>query len=92
LIGDYNDWHGRLTHDFFQKRQTIHPGHFNIQGNDVGPFFLNFLYRYIRITCGSDYTNFRIALKQGFERLPYHGGIVDNQNFNYSHRCYTYSL
>src|SRR6266852_77401 len=75
-----NDRNRRALHDQAERLHTIHAGHFEVESNDVGAQFFNFLQRECAIHSRSDNFDGRIARKDRGNQFPHQSGIVNDEN------------
>src|SRR5258707_922988 len=75
-----NDRNRRALHDQAERLHPIHAGHFEVESDDVGAQFFNFLQRECAIHGRSDHFDGRISGKNRGNQFPHQSGIVNDEN------------
>ena len=85
--GTDHDRDGVLAHDLLQEGETVHAGHFDIEGDHVGHLFAHALGGDEGIAGGADDFDSGVGRQDVGEGLPDDGGIVNDQdaNFGFAH-------
>src|SRR5712671_3797379 len=79
MSAEHDHRHGSAAHDQAEGFQTVHPRHFEVEGDDVGVELLDFLQREGAIHGGADHFDGRIPLQDGGDELPHQRGIIDDE-------------
>ena len=67
-------------HDFFQKGETVHAGHFHIQSNDIWTGLNDLVPGHVRIGGSPHHFQVRLPGKNLAENFPHDGGIIHDQD------------
>ncbi len=79
----HNHWNRVLAHKLLEKGDAIHPGHFNIKGNNVRDFMPYFFGGNKGICSYSHYFNPLVRGKDLRECLADYDGIINDQHLNF---------
>ena len=77
---DHHYGHRVAPHQLLQKGESIHPRHFDIQGEDIWVKLLDLFPRSVRIACRADDFEHRIGIDDSGQQLAHQGRIINDQN------------
>src|SRR5271169_2849773 len=75
-----NDRHRSATHDQAESFHAVHPGHFEIESDDVGMQLFNFFQGESAVHGRANDFDGGVASKDRGNEFPHEGGIVDDEN------------
>ncbi len=78
--------HGSQPHDLLEEFYPVHPGHFHIQGDDVGIEGLDRLAGFQGVGGRPDHLDLGIAPQEVGDQDPHSGRVVDDQDTDSAHR------
>src|SRR5208337_3337615 len=79
---EHDDGKRSVAHDHAQGFDTVHAGHFEVQGDDIGMQFRDFTYGKGAIHGSADDLDVGVALKNNGDQFPHQSGIIDHQDFD----------
>ncbi len=78
--GHHDNRHRSSTHQTGQKFEPAHPGHFNIEGQNIDGSCAQLIARLDRITGFCNDVQARISFQYGPQPRPHYPGIVDDHH------------
>jgi hypothetical protein len=69
-----------LPHQFLKERNTVHPWHFDVQGDNIRYSLLHFFSGDVRIRSRSHHLDLGVRRENFPERLPRYCGIIYNEH------------
>ncbi|OQB89482.1 MAG: hypothetical protein BWX86_02448 [Verrucomicrobia bacterium ADurb.Bin122] len=79
-----DDRHGPVLHDEAQECEAIHPGHFDVEGDDIGLQAFDLVARDVGIDGGADHLDFRVGGEGVGDEFTHDGGVIDDENADFA--------